>query len=174
MVITKGDHRAEALKICLRDAGLTESVTRQLDHILQEQFKPENYRELGGVAYFRNRWLELDLVHPPEILEVEDSLDKFSQEDYSGLEKLSLFAGVAINFHRQNHGKDFLFDALEYYLNAVYNKFREDPDHLLLPEDNRKSLVETYKKLMSNYTIVPTHEHINQPGFLGWFHVHPC
>ncbi|MEK6809123.1 MAG: hypothetical protein AABY40_00455 [Nanoarchaeota archaeon] len=172
-MLTKGDFRAKALKICLRDAGLTESVTKQLDHILQEQFKPENYRELGGVAYFRNNWLELDLVHPPQIKEVEDSLVKFSQGDYSGLDSLSLFVNDAVDFHQKYHGEVILFNALRHYINAVYNKSKEDPNNLSLTEKERRNAIEIYKRLMKSYTVVPLDEHIDKPGFLGSFHVHP-
>jgi len=170
---SKGYYRAEVLRVCLRDAGLNGSVTRQIGNILQEQFKPENYREIGGVAYFRNNWLELEMVYPQKIQEVERSLDKFSHGDYSGLEELSLFASEAVDFHQEHHGKNILLNAIKFSFKAAYKKHRDDSQDLLLSESERRSWVDRYKELMSHYTIVPLHEHIDQYGFLGWFHIHP-
>ncbi len=170
---TKGHYRAEILRVCLRDAGLTDSVTKQIENILQEQFKPENYREIGGVAYYKNDWLDLRTVHPPEIQEVEKALNKFSEGDYSGLERLSLFANSAVDFHQEHHGKNPLFNAIKLSFEAAYEKYKEDPQYLIFSENERTTWVNRYKKIMSHYTIVPLHEHNNQYGFLGWFHVHP-
>lgn len=170
---TKGHYRAEVLRICLRDAGLNKSVIQQIGCILQEQFKPENYMEISGIAYFRNNWLDLEIVHSPELLEVDNSLEKLSNGDYSGLEKLSLFANQAVDFHSEHHGENVFFDALKVYFDVAYKTFKEDPEHHFLREMDRKKMVELYKELSGFYTIVPVHEHIDKPGFLGWFHVHP-
>lgn len=169
---TRGKFQAEVLRICLKTEKITESVSKDLDDILQEQFKAENYREVSGVALFKDEWLSLEIVHYEGIKEVEEALDKFSRGDYSGLEKLSQFAAQAVDFHEKHHGHDSMLSAMKNVFRVASNVYAEKLE-LPYTTERRKELVGKYNDyILGSYTIFPLIDYIDKKGFLGWFHVH--
>jgi len=163
--------RIESIKVYIQKIGLTESLASQLHCILEEQFKVGTLREIAGSAFSREGKLELQIIKTSLMDKIEKSLYRFRDGDYSEINELYTFVHQAHSSYREDIGT---VPELIYYLDSFFEISSREPERLQkFPDLRRKEVVEDYKELIANFSILPWSElKVDCPGFRGIFHVH--